>query len=77
MTPKRDSTRPSSQCPICGKGEAEATRPFCSGRCADIDLNRWFTGHYTVPVVEIDEGDLNELENLAENADGEGGETWH
>lgn len=34
-----------------------ATRPFCSRRCADIDLNRWLTGVYAVPVTEMDDED--------------------
>ena len=41
-------TRP-AKCPICGKPSADATRPFCSRRCADIDLGRWLTGQYRVP----------------------------
>jgi endogenous inhibitor of DNA gyrase (YacG/DUF329 family) len=36
-------------CPICGKPAAEATRPFCSPRCRDVDLNRWLSGRYIVP----------------------------
>jgi len=38
-----------SRCPICGKPRAVETRPFCSRRCADIDLGRWFTESYRVP----------------------------
>ncbi|MBY0407190.1 MAG: DNA gyrase inhibitor YacG, partial [Rickettsiales bacterium] len=30
-------------CPICGKPATEAATPFCSTRCANVDLNRWFT----------------------------------
>ncbi len=41
-------------CPICGKPAAEATRPFCSPRCRDVDLNRWFSGSYVVPASEDD-----------------------
>lgn len=37
------------KCPICGKPTVEKFRPFCSSRCADVDLNRWFTGHYVIP----------------------------
>ena len=44
-------------CPICGKEAAEAYRPFCSKRCADIDLARWFSGSYAVAGREEDEGD--------------------
>ena len=36
-------------CPICGKPALEKFRPFCSGRCADVDLNRWLTGSYVIP----------------------------
>ncbi len=36
-------------CPVCGKPAAPKLRPFCSARCADIDLGRWFTGQYRVP----------------------------
>ena len=40
-------------CPICEKSPAaEGYRPFCSRRCADVDLQRWFTGRYAIPVVE-------------------------
>jgi uncharacterized protein len=39
-------------CPICGKPESGAFRPFCSARCADVDLNRWLSGVYAVPVAE-------------------------
>jgi endogenous inhibitor of DNA gyrase (YacG/DUF329 family) len=37
------------RCPICGKPAADKFRPFCSRRCADIDLNRWLSGVYAVP----------------------------
>lgn len=36
-------------CPICGKPAVAATRPFCSKRCADVDLHRWLSGGYVVP----------------------------
>ena len=36
-------------CPICGKPAAAELRPFCSRRCADVDLNRWLSGVYAVP----------------------------
>jgi endogenous inhibitor of DNA gyrase (YacG/DUF329 family) len=44
-------------CPICGKPAAEKSKPFCSKRCADIDLNRWLSGVYAVPAAETDEDD--------------------
>jgi uncharacterized protein len=39
-------------CPVCRKPVAEKFRPFCSRRCADVDLNRWLRGVYAVPVTE-------------------------
>jgi uncharacterized protein len=36
-------------CPICGKPATAASRPFCSERCRDVDLNRWLSGSYVVP----------------------------
>jgi hypothetical protein len=38
-----------AKCPICGKPAAPEHLPFCSGRCADVDLNRWLSGRYVVP----------------------------
>jgi endogenous inhibitor of DNA gyrase (YacG/DUF329 family) len=46
--------RPTKRCPICGKPTLHRFRPFCSKRCADIDLHRWLSGRYAVPVVEED-----------------------
>ncbi|HUO89878.1 MAG TPA: DNA gyrase inhibitor YacG [Rhizomicrobium sp.] len=39
----------SGVCPICGKPRDPRLRPFCSRRCADIDLARWFKGEYAIP----------------------------
>ena len=36
-------------CPICNKPESPDTKPFCSKRCADVDLNRWLSGSYAIP----------------------------
>ncbi|MGE3228458.1 MAG: DNA gyrase inhibitor YacG [Hyphomicrobium sp.] len=36
------------KCPICGKPSVHAVRPFCSPRCADIDLGRWVSGAYVI-----------------------------
>ena len=37
-------------CAICRQRPViEAYRPFCSKRCADVDLQRWFTGGYVIP----------------------------
>jgi endogenous inhibitor of DNA gyrase (YacG/DUF329 family) len=42
-------------CPICGKPQEPDYRPFCSKRCADVDLQRWFTGKYAIPGAPADE----------------------
>jgi endogenous inhibitor of DNA gyrase (YacG/DUF329 family) len=43
------------QCPICGKPADPGHRPFCSTRCADVDLHRWLSGKYVVPGVPKDD----------------------
>jgi len=43
------------QCAICRRPVDPDFRPFCSKRCADVDLPRWFTGAYAVPAVEQEE----------------------
>ena len=43
-------------CPICKKNEtAPEYRPFCSRRCADVDLQRWLSGGYVLPGEPADE----------------------
>jgi hypothetical protein len=42
-------------CPICGKPPVAAHRPFCSKRCADIDLGRWLGEVYRISAEEDDE----------------------
>jgi len=37
-----------NRCPICGRPADPASPPFCSARCADVDLGRWFTGQYRI-----------------------------
>jgi endogenous inhibitor of DNA gyrase (YacG/DUF329 family) len=53
-------------CPICSKETLHKYRPFCSKRCADIDLSRWMTGAYAVP--SQSEEDTEELERELEKA---------
>jgi hypothetical protein len=55
--PERAESRRSKSCPICGKPTADKFRPFCSRRCADVDLNRWLSGVYAVPVKEEEDED--------------------
>ncbi len=36
-------------CPICARETDPRYRPFCSRRCADVDLAHWLRGHYAIP----------------------------
>jgi len=44
-------------CPTCGKQAVEKLRPFCSARCRDVDLHRWLSGRYAIPVTEDSDED--------------------
>jgi uncharacterized protein len=57
---------PRHLCPICGKPAVEASRPFCSRRCADVELNRWLSGVYAIPTAEDEEEDERRDEGPAE-----------
>lgn len=48
---------PPRACPVCGRPALQRLRPFCSKRCADVDLNRWLSGGYAIPVMEDDDED--------------------
>jgi len=50
--PRDDEPAAGPRCPICGKPQEPASRPFCSKRCADVDLQRWLSGRYAIPVAE-------------------------
>ena len=53
-------------CPICSKPAVQKYRPFCSRRCADLDLGKWLTGAYAVP--SDDPEDLEEAAREAASA---------
>ena len=53
-------------CPICAKPTDKKYRPFCSKRCADIDLAKWVSGGYAVP--STDPEDIEEAIEAAERA---------
>jgi endogenous inhibitor of DNA gyrase (YacG/DUF329 family) len=38
-----------ADCPVCGKPAADRFKPFCSKRCADLDLGQWLKGGYAIP----------------------------
>jgi endogenous inhibitor of DNA gyrase (YacG/DUF329 family) len=44
--------RTARSCPICGRSAETKHRPFCSARCAMIDLGRWLKGDYRIPAEE-------------------------
>ncbi|MBN8629814.1 MAG: DNA gyrase inhibitor YacG [Rhodobacterales bacterium] len=46
-----------NSCPICGKPASPDYRPFCSRRCADVDLGRWLTEGYRIPAENEDEAE--------------------
>lgn len=48
---------PRGTCPICQKPSDPVLRPFCSKRCADIDLHRWLNGSYRVPAEDEPDDD--------------------
>jgi len=49
--------RPKRPCPICRKPSVQKYHPFCSDRCAQVDLGRWLGGAYAIPVNEADSED--------------------
>jgi len=56
--PPLRAVRMAAKCPICGKPGVPGHRPFCSKRCADIDLGRWLKEGYRVPTDEApDDGE--------------------
>ncbi|GEP03704.1 DNA gyrase inhibitor YacG [Methylobacterium oxalidis] len=44
-------------CPICGRPSEPAVAPFCSARCADIDLGRWLSDRYVIPTDDEEESE--------------------
>jgi hypothetical protein len=69
------------RCSICGAPAAQEFRPFCSRRCADVDLARWLRGAYAIPAGNDDwdeDGDdakaAREPVSPAGSREGDGGE---
>jgi endogenous inhibitor of DNA gyrase (YacG/DUF329 family) len=61
---KTDAAAKRGSCPICGRPRDPAHRPFCSKRCAEIDLGRWLKESYRVQTDESPEA-------MASQRDGE------
>ena len=52
-------------CPVCQKESDKTYRPFCSKRCADVDLGRWLNGSYAIPAEEASMGDVDDEDGEA------------
>jgi len=48
-------------CPICDRKADQKYKPFCSRRCADVDLGKWLTGSYAIPAQAIDDENPEDL----------------
>jgi uncharacterized protein len=62
---ERSADRP-PKCAVCGKPQEAKFKPFCSKRCADVDLGRWLKGHYAIPgepVPDAEPGQNGENDN--------------
>ena len=57
-------------CPICKRPAEPGMAPFCSRRCADVDLRQWLTGGYAIPArPDEDEGDGAAAPRLEDSQD--------
>ena len=75
LTPKLDGTSmmgnakhtsaDAKPCPTCGAPAVHERRPFCSKRCADIDLGRWFHGAYAIPAFDAADDSIIDAELAA------------
>ena len=68
-------------CPVCnrpiqGGEETLRFRPFCSKRCADVDLGRWLKGSYAIPAVETEDESESEAAAEPEETAEQGRENW-
>lgn len=66
-------------CPICEKDTDAAYRPFCSKRCADVDLAKWLSGAYALPSDDPADADavIDALEQAISEAGNESDEKLH
>jgi endogenous inhibitor of DNA gyrase (YacG/DUF329 family) len=65
---KSDSDKPMGRCPICGGSGTAEFRPFCSRRCADVDLARWLRGSYAIASEDDDNPNDRDLSPPGEDA---------
>ena len=63
-----------ARCPVCGAPADAVTRPFCSVRCADVDLIRWLGGRYAIPGGQQDADEDGDDSQAAQRPGESGGE---
>lgn len=51
--PVHKASKKGAKCPICAKPSVAAFRPFCSKRCADLDLGKWLDEGYRIPTDNV------------------------
>lgn len=58
----KTAVKKGAKCPICAKPTVAAYKPFCSKRCADLDLGKWLGEGYAIPSEEVSgfDGDFDE-----------------
>lgn len=59
---KADTKASGAKCPQCGAHAIKPHSPFCSRRCAQLDLGRWLNEDYRIPAEEaMDDHDIDAL----------------
>ncbi len=62
----KPTVKAAATCVICKKPSDPAYSPFCSKRCADVDLQRWLTGGYVIPGADAEEDEDGALRSADE-----------
>jgi endogenous inhibitor of DNA gyrase (YacG/DUF329 family) len=56
---KNSASSSASSCAMCPETVAAEWKPFCSKRCADLDLGKWFNGSYAIAGEPADQAEEN------------------
>ena len=54
MASNVEPLRKARPCPECNRPSTRENYPFCSDRCRNLDLSRWLTGAYAIPVADVE-----------------------
>ena len=54
-----NATPKATKCAICSEAAVVEWKPFCSKRCADLDLGKWFNGSYAIAGEPSDQAEEN------------------